>query len=941
MTLKRFLVLVLLVAVAAGFGLAQITQTGSLNGTVIDADKALLPNVQVTIKSPALILPQMTMATNDRGFFRFPSLPPGLYTVTFELSGFTKLIREQIRVTVGTTTTLDASLEQKRLEESVTVIGQSPTVDKQKTTLITNLTAEFLQSVPATRSIDTYFNMVPGVTADTAHGSGERDNTYNLDGVNVTDPVTGTRAGTFSVDIMEEISVQTAGHPAEYGSVRGGVINVVTKSGGNRLSGSANVYYRNNKLQGSNVKGTVFEGSFTGFDYEIEPGTTLGGPILKDKLWFFGNLSFYKSSEYVNGYPYDKQPTNIPIDYFRPYPYLKLTFQASASDRVVLSYNFSNYIRHHRDAGYTQTEDTTWQQTTPAHTVNVQWSHIFNSNFLMNLKAIAFLYQLNLTAKHPVPNIYDSTLRRNYQSYGYDDIYRRNRIQALTDATYFVDNWMGRHEFKAGAEFEFSWDSRNRVHYKDPVTGMGPFIYVKNGVPDYVSFYHDDFTRKDRKMVISGFLQDTWTPLDRLTLNLGLRFDHQEGIIPKQGEDRQPVEYGGRLYDPRVTSLFKPLIWNTLSPRLGLVFDVTGDGKTVFKASYNRLFVANIMQWFVWVNPNAFISYRYRLNPDFTPTGSRYNFSAQAAASMDPDLKSPYIDEFTVGIEREIIRDFRLGLRYLHKLDRDLIEGVDRNQLDFEALMRGDDIFSVWTNYTPVYVTDPYDGSTVVFWNQTNTAVPTAVFYTNPPGATRDYNGLEVMLEKRFTNGWQFQASYVYAYSRGLIGTDFDDSSGGSGYYNNPNSHINAVGEFPNERKHQFKLSGLIQGPWGINFSFYYRYLDGNHWARVIRSQDFAGLTLNQGNTSIFAEKRGSRKYPSLNILDIHLEKTFRLPGKLGQLGIFADVFNILNINTTTGINTVSSYPYVVVNNQNVPFGGTTGIYSPPRVLRLGGRFEF
>jgi outer membrane receptor protein involved in Fe transport len=245
---KKWLIILSFIALATTLADAQITQTGSINGTVLDSEKQPMPGVTVSITSPALILSKMEMVTTERGHFRFPALPPGFYTATFTLQGFKTLIRKGLRVNVGVATTVDVALEMSTLEESVTVTGQSPTVDIQKTTLVTSLTREILQSLPASRTLGTFFNMVPGVTGTTTHGSSERDNTYNLDGVNVTDPVTGTQAGNFSMDIMEELSVQTAGLPAEYGSVRGGVVNVVTRSGGNKLSGGLSAYYRTDKI---------------------------------------------------------------------------------------------------------------------------------------------------------------------------------------------------------------------------------------------------------------------------------------------------------------------------------------------------------------------------------------------------------------------------------------------------------------------------------------------------------------------------------------------------------------------------------------------------------------------------------------------------------------------------------------------------------------------
>lgn len=956
---------------------AQITQTGTLNGAVYDQDKQPLPGVTVTIKSPAL-MGEGNMVTNERGHWRFPALPPGDYTVTFKLQGFRSLIREGIKVNVGVTTTLDVTLEQSAIEESITVTGQAPTVDIQRTSMTASLTRDILQSLPAARNLGAFFNMAPGVTSSTVHGSSERDNTYNIDGVNVTDPVTGTQAGQFGMDVMEELSVQTGGLPAEYGSVRGGVVNVVTRSGGNKFSGGVSFFYRNKDMQSTNTKGTIFEGQTGGFDYDYEPAFNLGGPIIKDRIWFFVNGALQKTQEFSLGYPFD-QSNQVPLDYKRPMPFVKLTIQATKKDRIVLSFNFSDYIRNHRGASAYQSVDTTWKQTTPIYTYNFQLTHFFSSNLYSNLKAGYMNYHLNLMAKNEAVRLYDSRTRYYYGSYGYDDIYSRDRFQAMTDTTYFLDDFFGRHEFKGGLEFEYSWDSRFRRHNRDEF-GYGPFFYVQmpstpppgTSVPytldqilQYCSVtstypymtHYQDFTRKDRKIVIGAFIQDTWSPTSWMTLNIGFRFDRQEGIIPRQGQERTPVEYpagSGTIYDPRVNETIKPLVWNTLAPRLGAAFDLTRDGKTALKVSFSRYYIANIMQWFVTVNPNSFISWRVKymrdaetgqLVPD--PTRLMYNFSATAGATMDPNLKSPYLDEFIIGIEREILPDTRFGVRYIHKWDRNLIEDVNINALDlnyYKALysVKGHEaIFdpAVWYIYAPVTTTDPYNNTTVTFWNRTDNGVtPSSEFVTNPPGAKRDYDGVEVTITKRFSHRWSAMASYVWQKSRGLIGTDFDDSWSGQAYFDDPNAHINAMGNFGYERRNQVKFQATWQGPWGIMISAYYRALDGQRYARTIRSQDL-GISLWQGNTTIYAEPRGSRSLPWLTILDLRVEKTFKLPYRTGQLGIFCDIFNTTNVAIPTGVYTTSSSS-TTVSGHVVQFGEMTSL-SDPRVFRVGARYSF
>jgi hypothetical protein len=304
---------------------------------------------------------------------------------------------------------------------------------------------------------------------------------------------------------------------------------------------------------------------------------------------------------------------------------------------------------------------------------------------------------------------------------------------------------------------------------------------------------------------------------------------------------------------------------------------------------------------------------------------------------MDPDLKSPYLDEFNIGIERELFKDIKLGVRYIKKWDRNLMEDVDVSALNLDALMRGDDIFSFWTNYAPITVTDDYDGSTQTFWNQVDTSIAWKGFITNPPGAEREYDGVEVTLEKRFSNNWSMNASYVYGKSQGLIGTDFDDSWSGASYFDTPNAHVNALGSFNLERRHQIKLNLLVRGPWGINMGAFYRMLAGRRYQRLIRSIDF-GLDLNQGTATVNAEERGTRKYPDLSILDLHLEKMFKI-GKI-RLSLFADVFNVFNINTATSIWARSSSG-TTINGIPVNFGDLDDIYDPPRIFRLGSRIEF
>ena len=941
--LLSFLAMIFLVSV----GFSQTGQVGTIQGTVVDETNMPLPGVTVTISSPAMVVPQMYRVTSTSGSFRFPSLPPGEYEVKFELQGFKTVIRRGIVVTAGATTTLDITMTMATLEEEIVVEGVSPVIDRVKTTKTAVIDDTFIASIPAVRTLGNYFNMTPGVTGDTAHGGSVRDNTYNIDGVNTADPVVGTEALFFSVDTVEEIGVETGGLSAEYGQVQGAVINVVSKSGGNEFHGAATMYYRGEGFQSNNTRGTPLAGQKSGFKYEMEPGINFGGPIIKDKLWFFLNASFWKQEAIVSGYPYDRPGDEIGVDQMRPYPYLKLTYQPNQDNKLVLTYRYSDIIRHHRGASRYMLEETTWEQKTATHVVSLDYTRFFGSNFFMDVKGFAYLSQFDLLAKNDSPRFWEYTTSRSSGSYGYDDLNPRDRYSAQVKGTLFLDNLMGNHEIKGGVEYMEGVGGRDMV-WRDapgnPFSEEGYSLYwieTEDGVP-YWGDWYAPYNVKEKSRNLGVFIQDAWAPSRRLTFNLGLRYEMMKGIIPPQmqdeGEQTLPLPEPYNLtFNRAVTETITTYTWHTLSPRLGLVFDLTGDGKTTFKTSFSRYYLANLTQWISRGNPNGFVYFGGFISYD--EETEMYNLDTLAYLGLagpeyvprygyeDYKFKAPYTDEFVIGIEREIARDTSFGVRYIRKWSRNNIEDADADYLNLDKLLSTGEY--EWYNYEPVTVTDPYDGSEQIFYNRTELS-PGDWYMINPPDANRDYDGVEVTVNKRYSHGWQMQASYVYQKSRGMIATDFGSTWSGSTLYDHPNAHINIIGRFPDERTHQIKLQGMVQLPWGVTLGGYARFLSGNRYTRQIRSQDL-GVSLGQGPTTIYAEQRGSRLLPEVSILDLRLEKKFRISRT--SLGVFVDLFNVFNDNKATSVYTISSNP-------GIKFETMQSIMDP-RILRIGARFEW
>jgi outer membrane receptor protein involved in Fe transport len=939
--IKKVLIVLLAAMFIVSAGYAQTGQTGSINGTVTDPDGVTLPGITVIAKSPALVINQMTTVTNANGQYRFLGLPSGDYELTFMLEGMNTLVRQGIVIRVGKNVTVDVGMTLKSLEENIVVSGKAPTVDRQKTAGVASLDVEFLKMVPSqNRNYGDYFNLTPGVTGDSAHGSGQMDNSYNLDGVNVGDPATGLDYVSFGMDIMEEISVQTGGISAEYGSVKGAMINVITKSGGNNFSGSLYFNYDNEDWQSTNTKGTDLydpdNNTKTGRKYQAEPGVSLGGPIVKDKLWFFANLNLINAETYAPGYPYD-QEEDIPADTKQIFPYVKFTYQPTQSDKFVLGYNFSDLKRNHRGASRYETVRTTGTQETPTHVFNAHWTKTFGSNFYANLKLAFVKFDLNLHAKQPGSWYQDwLTSQVSGSRWRNKDDNQRDRYQVVADGTTFVDDLAGSHELKFGGEFQMAkvgWQIE--ANSSDP-TGLDliylyPEVFGGNHI--YYGWDIQNFDRKEEMLNFSFYVNDTWSITNNLTLNLGLRYDYNSVIWPAQANDSEPTfdPFLQMPVDKRIPSSITPMKWNNISPRLGLIYDIFSDGTTLFKASWAHYVQPNQVAWVNVAHPNGW-HYWGQLHFGFdepigyiggtSPSGTNVGYGSN-------DLIAPTSNELTVGVEREMWEDWSLGIRYIRKWEKDLIHIVDANSLNIDTLLDTGELD--WIDWAPVTVTDPYNGGQVTFWSDLNTARIPQDYIINPPGAERDYDGVELTLNKRYSHGWQLNASYVYANSRGLISTTRGgESLGTSSLFDDPNAHTNNIGRFPLERRHQFKLTGMIKGPWGINIGGYFRWMSGRRWTRTV-SSNYLGADINQTATTIFAETRGSNGYPAFNQLDLKVEKAFRF-GKV-EFKVFADVFNVFNENTVTSEYLNSSHP-------TRTFGEDLEIMDP-RVVRFGARIEF
>ena len=900
---------------------SQSKETGAIVGKVTDVENELLPGVTITVSSPSL-MGARTFVTTASGEYRFPALPPGTYTVKAELQGFKTIIRENVRVTTTVRLTIDFTLELSAIEEEVTVIAESPTVDiKTSETASVTLSNELLRNVPYSNFAMDIVNLAPGVVDDVAYGASSSTGVaYQVDGVDVSDPEAGSAWVFVDPNIVEESKIMGIGANAEYGNYTGVIFNLITKSGGNEFSGHFEAIYQgdgkrdpdtgaftSNFWQADNT--TDYQGDFPDLTppglklYDF--GAHLGGPIQKDKVWFFIGGQYYRSYRKVTGFPED-------VDYKQPRGFLKITSQLTSKTNIMTYYEYDAYNGINRGASSTTSPEACVTQKSPDSVGNFSLTHIINPKTFFDLKFAFFTgyYYLDPEVDMSIAAHLDLNDNMLYDSPGYFFYADRDRYQANASLTHYAEDFIqGNHDFKFGVEFEYG-KVRNRYGY----TGTNAWYYVDyvgyGYTGNYLAYQYEGYDTNTRYMRVEEFVQDTWKVSDRLNINLGLRASHMFGTIK---------DVSGTVYQK-----FR------LSPRIGFTFDILGDKSTVFKAHYGQFAEAMLASYHDRLNPASaysdYVSYYWDLG--LTDWVEFERITHLNLYNLDPDLKHPYMDQFTVGIERELFRDASFSVTFIYRNWKKIIGPID-----------------TLATYSPVTVNDPETGDPYTVYEiddpnahayvLKNLTEDDAFFGLTP---YRRYWGLEFLFNKRFSDKWQVLASYVYSQAKGTLDNGFADDIGWGGSTDDPNFWINTEGNSTYDPTHMLKIQGTYILPLDIHLSAYFRAITGEAWTRRYRTARF-----NQGRITFFTEPRGSNHYPIYKILDVRLEKTFMLAEKY-RLGLMVDVFNVFNSDTITYWGTRIDYDWLLPTDPAY-YSSTDGheLYNiiRPRQARVGIRLIF
>lgn len=939
--LRWLAILVGAIVLGSGLAAAQTVSTtaGAINGTVTDSTKAVLPGVTVTL-SGSTVMGTPSTTTNENGAYRFNAVPPGEYSVKFDLPGFGTIVREGLRISVGFTATVNVELTPATVAESVTVSGQSPVVDLTSTQVATRYDTEMLASLPGARDYWAVLAQTPAVSMGrmdvggsgaltqqpyTAYGlaSAGGVNRAEVEGVMVNEGGGGGGSDMYYTDYgaFAEIAVNAVGNGADMPSP-GVLSQLIAKSGGNQYHGNLYFDFQNDSLEATNIDDAQIAAGVVGSNV-VNPRDTnrlskfqdfnadLGGYVRKDKLWWYGA---FRRSVTDQRYPTlldDIQHTSVPV------VTAKVTQNLNVSHKVTGFYQFQtkeqpDYLGAIRIGGGRQStalmgRDTVWSSKFPLHVWKAEYNGVLSSSLFLELRTGAYHSVWARTGKNDGPRIED--IGNNFVSGGvWATDLRRHRPQANGALSYSKTGWGGSHNIKVGGEIMRDLLVQPFTGFTYPTNALSVF---NNGAPNQVDIYLSPSESKNGLWTYSAYVNDTFQLNRRLSINAGLRFDRHTAYLPDQNG---PNGQSFARQDGIVT-------FNNLGPRVGASFDLTGDAKTLVKASFGTFWLYPAADLSSGLNPNATMWFeRYswsdpNRNGVFDPGEQGSLLSVQggrATTTFDPDLENTYVRQVTTYIERELFAGFGLRSGFVWNGRRQV-----RGQIPVNRPLGAYNV--------PVTIADPGpdgragtadDGGTFQGFNLDPAvlAQPIVNVTTNLDGADSDYYTWEVTATKRETGRWSLLASFAQTWRSETALTQ------GAGY--TPNAFINADGGRLKAAVWQAKLHANLRLNWNLRVTPIVRHQAGTPFSRTFTQ------ALNWGNATVRADAIDAQRMPNITVFDVRTEKAFEFgPGRLTG---FFDVYNIFNTNREQDLTFTSGSSYLR------PVAITS-----PRIARVGVKFQW
>ncbi len=1054
-------VLAMTLATFATGVMAQSSTTGSIEGTVTDPNGAAVKGATVSATSPNLITPQ-TATTNDVGHFQIPALPPGTYKISIDASGFGKYEKSDVGVNLGRTSTADAQLALATATATVTVTGGAA-VDIAQNTTGSNVSTEQFSNFPTQRTVQGLYTIAPTVTRSglrdatgrdrdpSVAGSSGPENNYILDGVNTSDPAFGGSGANLPFEFVQEVEIKTGAYGAEYGKSTGGIFNVITKSGGNEFHGDVFGYGTTKGLVRA-VKNFSFTGSSANGFSETDVGGDIGGPIIKDKLWFFGAFNPQRRTNfYLTQTFFSPVQNKVTIPFYAG----KLTWALNSKNTLTGS-TFGDFTKikgflataalNNVNGFGSDINAFTGTQETGGHNYAIRLNSTIRNNFIAEISGGLHFQRANtipqaidrplitdnfavlksgavLTpvstgvnfgagtgfidfvdgrggslqrgfARGPGFGLYSTQTRDRYEinahmqnimgkhtvKWGFEYFRNKYNIKTLSSGpavTYAftpgavngdgtpLRNTNGTANVTNGERITNNWlvctvrgtvincpsaAGVNRVSAIPAATlaALGLTVNpVNNPISTAEAFGNPFIVRNTTRVrdfelvgktytnVESFYVQDDWKFLPNWQFNIGARWDYQ-----------QALSNGGTAY------IKLNNWWDNLAPRLGLSWDFTGKGKGKLFANYATYIEVplpldlNIRSGGGDVQTDK----NFNVNTLNGPAGSLIVPGVSTGATNlgsdatppDPGLKPQSIGEGSAGIEYEVVKDLAIGARGIYRHMRNVIE---------------DGSFD--------------DGDTYFIFNPGR----------NEPGTTeraacsgaagaprcfgraqRFYRAIELTATKRFTNNYQFIASYVFSSLTGNYEGLFRNDNGQSdpnitSLFDLQSLLDNTYGRLPNDRPHQFKFNGSYRTPWKLLVSGNFYLQSGTPFNQLIPHPIYGNnegfqvqrgtaivpvVTATQAGFPNVVNSIGSSRTPTTMNLDLGVYYPIKF-GEKRELRLTGDWFNVFNsqraitLDQTFSINSGVSGVAPVVN----PFWGSALLIQAPSAFRFGAKFSF
>ena len=939
-------ILLLLIAVPA---IAQ-TQTGAITGRAVDGTGALIPGVEVSITSSAMIGGARMAPTDELGVYRFTLLPSGAYRVTFSLPGFKTLNVEGVTVAAGATMTINGNMDVASVAEEVTVSSQAPQIDLEAATVGVNFAADNLDKLPYGKGIRGLSQMIPGiytpyydVGGNTLAGSTTvSGRTYGRTGNELMQfegaVSNDTLFGDFGTYSEVQYSAAAKGAEAQNAGVS---VSFTIKSGTNDFHGSVAGSYQPGKWQSSNVDQKLLKRGYlpgiNKYTHYDDWSAELGGPILRNKLTFYAAFSHNYAGQFIPGFVSDK--TRQQVEFFTRLdtPTLKLTYQLNSAMRLEMTEQIGRKWQPYRGASaFVPMEATQNQKSWGAIGPVLKWVDIINPRMTVDASVNRAGYWW--------PDVpWTRDIRRTdlttTQTRGEFQVTYRRPIRWGWNGTWswFTDFGGKNNEIKSGVNGNWSKaftetsgypDSNQQVYRYRSLPGDTDVFLRPNSVQTF------DFPNTVASGVNynSWFVNDKLTWSRQLTINFGARVDHYSSWLPQQGNPGTGPWSTKRIY-PERRDFPEYTSW---SPRISFVYDVKGDGKLALKASYGKYTGAGSSgangPVASSINPAATVQCTYN-NWDgsipYKPVAANLSGSCTGGGGtqlLDPALKNSWTNEYTAGFELGLSRNYLVRFNAVRKMDYGGSKTLDRAQ--------------PYSTYTDVRTgVDPgrdnkvgtADDGIVYVWSVPR-ALPTfgqVNQFTSNRGKNEGsalYTGYEATFNKQYANKWSFLAGITTSYSkRGTI----DALTPNNLFY----------GRLLPQWDTALKMNGTYDLPFGLRYAATFNTQSGDWYGRTVQ-------LANALNTSVnVAVEQHVARYAWVALWDNRISKTIKI-GDHHSIEGTVDVFNTTNVNTvvsqvTSQIANGSKADYgIPVAGSGIDASAASSIIAP-RILRFGVRWKF